>query len=73
MGFNLGSSSGFGAEVSVKLSEYGVNIIGVHLDRKNTMENVERYYLKSNLMGSKQNSSILMQLTKKKEINASMK
>ena len=38
----LGSSSGFGAEASIKLSKYGVNIIGVHLDRKNTMENVEK-------------------------------
>ena len=37
----LGSSSGFGAEVSIKLSEYGVNIIGIHLDRKGTMKNVE--------------------------------
>ena len=33
----LGSSSGFGAEVSKKLSDYGVNIIGVHLDRKGTI------------------------------------
>ena len=32
----LGASSGFGAEVSEALSEYGVNIIGVHLDRKGT-------------------------------------
>ncbi len=37
----LGSSSGFGAEVSKKLSQYGVNIIGIHLDRKGTMQNVE--------------------------------
>ena len=33
---------GFGAEVSEALSEYGVNIIGVHLDRKGTMGNVEK-------------------------------
>ena len=38
----LGASSGFGAEVSEALSEYGVNIIGVHLDRKGTMGNVEK-------------------------------
>ena len=38
----LGSSSGFGAEVSKKLSEYGVNILGIHLDRKGTMKNVEK-------------------------------
>ncbi len=35
----LGASSGFGAEVSRKLSEYGDNILGIHLDRKNTMKN----------------------------------
>jgi|TARA_B110000263_G_scaffold54468_1_gene45908 enoyl-[acyl-carrier protein] reductase III len=46
----LGASSGFGAEVSKKLSEYGVNIIGVHLDRKGTMGNVEEIvsYIQSN-------------------------
>jgi len=46
----LGSSSGFGAEVSKKLSDYGVNIIGVHLDRKGTMKNVEEIisYIESN-------------------------
>ena len=49
----LGSSSGFGAEVSVKLSEYGVNIIGVHLDRKNTMENVEKILSKIESNGVK--------------------
>jgi enoyl-[acyl-carrier-protein] reductase (NADH) len=41
----LGSSSGFGAEVSKKLSEYGVNILGIHLDRKGTMKNVEKIVL----------------------------
>ena len=30
-----------GETVSKKLSEYGVNIIGIHLDRKGTMHNVE--------------------------------
>jgi NAD(P)-dependent dehydrogenase (short-subunit alcohol dehydrogenase family) len=46
----LGASSGFGAEVSKKLSEYGVNILGIHLDRKNTMKNVEEVvsYIESN-------------------------
>ena len=46
----LGASSGFGAEVSRKLSEYGVNILGIHLDRKNTMKNVDEVvsYVESN-------------------------
>ena len=46
----LGASSGFGSEVSKKLSEYGVNIIGVHLDRKGTIGNVEEIvsYIQSN-------------------------
>jgi NAD(P)-dependent dehydrogenase (short-subunit alcohol dehydrogenase family) len=37
----LGASSGFGEAISKKLAENGVNIIGVHLDRKNTMAHVE--------------------------------
>ena len=41
----LGAPSGFGAEVSEALSGYGVNIIGVHLDRKGTMGNVEKLSL----------------------------
>ena len=49
----LGSSSGFGAEVSIKLSEYGVNIIGVHLDRKGTMKNVEDIVVKIKSNGVK--------------------
>mgnify|MGYP001206188121 FL=1 len=49
----LGASSGFGGEVSEKLSEYGVNIIGVHLDRKGTMPNVEKIISKIEANGSK--------------------
>lgn len=49
----LGASSGFGAEVSQKLSEYGVNIIGVHLDRKGTMGNVEKIIAKIESKGAK--------------------
>lgn len=37
----LGASSGFGAAVSVALAEVGMNIIGVHLDRRATMPQVE--------------------------------
>lgn len=38
----LGASSGFGEAVSLKLASCGMNIIGVHLDRKATLPNVER-------------------------------
>lgn len=38
----LGASSGFGEATSLKLSEEGYNIIGVHLDRQATMPNVDR-------------------------------
>lgn len=36
----LGASSGFGAAAAKRLAEAGMNIAGVHLDRKSTMENV---------------------------------
>jgi NAD(P)-dependent dehydrogenase (short-subunit alcohol dehydrogenase family) len=38
----LGASSGFGEAVSLRLAECGMNIVGVHLDRKATLGNVER-------------------------------
>ncbi|MBI2870350.1 MAG: SDR family oxidoreductase [Candidatus Omnitrophica bacterium] len=37
----LGASSGFGAECSRELARAGVNIIGIHLDRKTTQPAVE--------------------------------
>jgi len=37
----LGASSGFGESISLKLAEEGVNICGVHLDRKSTQGHVE--------------------------------
>ncbi len=37
----LGASSGFGAAVSIALAEAGMDIIGVHLDRRSTMPQVE--------------------------------
>jgi enoyl-[acyl-carrier protein] reductase III len=37
----LGASSGFGAATSRELARAGYNICGVHLDRKNTMPQVE--------------------------------
>ena len=38
----LGASSGFGEAVSLELARSGMNIFGVHLDRKNTLPNVDR-------------------------------
>jgi NAD(P)-dependent dehydrogenase (short-subunit alcohol dehydrogenase family) len=41
-GLVLGASSGFGAATSLALARAGVDVFGVHLDRKATMGNVER-------------------------------
>ena len=38
----LGASSGFGEAAALELAGVGMNILGVHLDRKSTMSNVER-------------------------------
>lgn len=38
----LGASSGFGAATSLALARAGMNVFGVHLDRKATLPNVER-------------------------------
>jgi enoyl-[acyl-carrier protein] reductase III len=38
----LGASSGFGEATSLALARAGMNVAGVHLDRKATMPNVER-------------------------------
>lgn len=37
----LGASSGFGEAISLRLSTLGMNIVGVHLDRKSTLPHVE--------------------------------
>ena len=37
----LGASSGFGEAVSIALARAGMNIVGVHLDRRSTMPHVE--------------------------------
>ena len=38
----LGASSGFGEAAALELAGVGMNIVGVHLDRKSTMGNLER-------------------------------
>jgi enoyl-[acyl-carrier protein] reductase III len=38
----LGASSGFGEAVALELAGLGMNIFGVHLDRKTTLPNAER-------------------------------
>ena len=38
----LGASSGFGEAAALELAGVGMNIMGVHLDRKSTMGNLER-------------------------------
>lgn len=38
----LGASSGFGAATALALAKAGMNIFGVHLDRRNTMPQVEQ-------------------------------
>ena len=38
----LGASSGFGAAISVALARAGLNVFGVHLDRKATLPHAER-------------------------------
>ena len=37
----LGSSSGFGEALSIGLAKAGMNIFGIHLDRRGTMDKVE--------------------------------
>lgn len=38
----LGASSGFGEATALELARRGMNVLGVHLDRRSTMPNVER-------------------------------
>src|SRR5512132_2674338 len=38
----LGASSGFGEATALELARRGMDIFGVHLDRRATMPNVER-------------------------------
>ena len=47
----LGSSSGFGEAVSLELARRGMNVAGVHLDRKATQPNAERIVSEIKAMG----------------------
>ena len=47
----LGASSGFGAACAVELASQGMNIFGVHLDRKSTLPQVEDLIQKLRGMG----------------------
>lgn len=47
----LGASSGFGEAAALKLAESGMNIFGVHLDRKASMAHVEEIQTKIKAMG----------------------
>ena len=49
----LGASSGFGGAIARKLAEDGHGIIGIHLDRKATMPNVEQIIADIEAVGSK--------------------
>ncbi len=45
----LGASSGFGEAIALELAQAGMNIFGIHLDRKSTLKNVDR--IKSQIEG----------------------
>lgn len=47
----LGASSGFGAAASLALARAGVNIFGVHLDRKSTLPNAHRVVAEIQALG----------------------
>ena len=49
----LGASSGFGEATSIELGRRGMNVAGVHLDRKNTMPHVEEIVAEIRKSGSK--------------------
>lgn len=49
----LGASSGFGEAISLGLSQIGMNIAGVHLDRKGTLPHVEEVQAKIRAQGTK--------------------
>jgi enoyl-[acyl-carrier protein] reductase III len=48
----LGASSGFGGATAIRLAKDGYGIIGVHLDRQNTMPHVQKIIEEINAAGS---------------------
>ena len=51
----LGASSGFGEATSLELARRGMDIVGVHLDRRSTMPNVERITAEIRALGRRVN------------------
>src|SRR5947209_3041790 len=49
----LGASSGFGEACAKRLAEAGLNIFGVHLDRKATLANADRIQEEIKSLGQK--------------------
>lgn len=49
----LGASSGFGEATSIELARVGMNIFGVHFDRKSTLPHVEEVKAKIQALGRK--------------------
>ena len=49
----LGASSGFGESIALELARRGMDILGVHLDRRSTMPNVERIATEIRSLGRK--------------------
>ncbi len=49
----LGASSGFGEATALELARSGMNIIGIHMDRKAAMDHVEEIKNKISAMGRK--------------------
>lgn len=50
----LGASSGFGEAITLELAACGMNIVGVHLDRKSTLPHVEEIQAKIRNLGVKE-------------------
>jgi NAD(P)-dependent dehydrogenase (short-subunit alcohol dehydrogenase family) len=70
----LGASSGFGAATALELAKYGVNIIGLHLDRGAALDavkdlvkqlescGVQAYYLNTNIANAEKRKDAVTQI-----------